>query len=574
MKTAATFSVPTGGPAPGSPVVARAVGAVPAALPDHEDARLAALERHMLLDSDSEESFDDLVALASEVCGTPIALVSLVDRDRQWFKARVGLDATETPRELAFCAHAILEPREVFTVTDATRDARFAGNPLVTGDPHIRFYAGSPIVDDEGHALGTVCVIDTRPRTLTPAQERSLKALSRQAAFVIRLRQISLDAARIALEQASLTIDARFKQERGSELLDLVLQGRGLGLWDLDVASGRWTANAREHELLGYPFDEGSIGLLDWKALVHPDDLKAVFDSMQPHLRGEAPYYECTPRMKHRHGHWVWMLSRAVVVERDAAGVPLRIVGTHMDVSERRRVDDERRQNAERLELAMAGGSLGLWDLHIATRTMVCNEQWASMLGHPLPDAGRAVELWNEVVHPDDRDAFFVALDAHLTGRTPRLECESRMRHRDGHWIWVMTRARISERDAAGNPVRVVGININITTRKSAEAALADEVNRRRVLFDEAGDSIFVLDRRMHLTNANHAFAATLGYSYDELMRLRPWEWGRGLRHARSIPCAMARDQRGALDRRGPVAPQGRVDPRRRNGLLGGGHRR
>jgi signal transduction histidine kinase len=152
-----------------------------------ESARLAALQRTHLLDTPREKRFDDLVQVAAQICGTPIAVMNLVDADRQWGKAIVGLDDTEAPREDSFCAVAIERPEEVLVVGDAQGDKRFARNPMVLNEPHLRFYAGAPIVDREGFALGTVCVADRRPRELTPDQLEALQALARQAMAQIEL---------------------------------------------------------------------------------------------------------------------------------------------------------------------------------------------------------------------------------------------------------------------------------------------------------------------------------------------------------------------------------------------------
>ncbi|HEY2796503.1 MAG TPA: sigma 54-interacting transcriptional regulator [Thermoanaerobaculia bacterium] len=165
-------------------------GETAADLPPTEETRLEALRRYGILDTPAESDFDDLVLLASQICGTPIAAVSIVDRDRQWFKARVGLDAAETPREVAFCAHAILG-KDLMVVPDAWLDKRFEENPLVTEEPRIRFYAGAPLITRDGVPLGTLCVIDRVPRQLTPEQERALVALSREVVAQLELRKVN-----------------------------------------------------------------------------------------------------------------------------------------------------------------------------------------------------------------------------------------------------------------------------------------------------------------------------------------------------------------------------------------------
>ena len=154
----------------------------------NEPARLAALHSYRILDTEPERAFDDLTMLASHICGTPMALITLVDEDRQWFKSRVGISASETPRAVSFCAHAI-QQHDLFIVSDVRADERFRNNPLVTGDPHIRFYAGAPLVTPEGHALGTLCVVDRVTRTLTREQIEALDALRRQVQSQLELRR-------------------------------------------------------------------------------------------------------------------------------------------------------------------------------------------------------------------------------------------------------------------------------------------------------------------------------------------------------------------------------------------------
>ncbi len=155
----------------------------------NESARLETLKQYRILDTPRETDFDELVRLAALILRTPISLVSLVDQDRQWFKGRYGLEVSETPRRLSFCAYTILQAPEVLEVPDATQDRRFADNELVTGAPHIRFYAGAPLVTPEGHALGTLCVIDTKPRKLTGVETEALRILSHQVMTQLELRR-------------------------------------------------------------------------------------------------------------------------------------------------------------------------------------------------------------------------------------------------------------------------------------------------------------------------------------------------------------------------------------------------
>jgi anti-sigma regulatory factor (Ser/Thr protein kinase) len=191
----------------------------------NETARLAALRRYRILDTEAEQAFDDLTFLASQICGTPLALITLLDERRQWFKARVGIDAAETARTIAFCARTIQQDG-LFVIPDTLADERFRENPLVTGKPwRVRFYAGAPLVTQDGHALGSLCVLDRVPRTLTSNQRAALDALRRQVVAQLELR-LNVDELARALRERDLAEQA--EQQLLQELQTALANARHL----------------------------------------------------------------------------------------------------------------------------------------------------------------------------------------------------------------------------------------------------------------------------------------------------------------------------------------------------------
>jgi len=182
------------------------MNAMTAPIPQNEKKRLKVLWQYEVLDTVPEELFDDLTELAARICEAPIALISLVDEKRQWFKSKVGITVSETSRDVSFCAYAITQG-ELFIVPDATRDERFAGNPFVTSEPKIRFYAGAPLITPDGHALGTLCVIDKVPRELRPEQKQALVILARHVVSQLELRRRSCELVDVRGENLGLKGD-------------------------------------------------------------------------------------------------------------------------------------------------------------------------------------------------------------------------------------------------------------------------------------------------------------------------------------------------------------------------------
>jgi PAS domain S-box-containing protein len=267
-----------------------------APLPPNEAARLETLRRYAILDTVPEQEFDDLTRLAAVICGTPIALVSLVDANRQWFKSRVGIEDAETPREVAFCAHAILQP-DMLVVPDALADERFRGNPLVLGEPNVRFYAGAPLLTQEGHALGTLCVIDHIPRDLSPEQREALRALSRLVVTQLELRRSVSDLSQAIRERRRAETELN---ELFTLSLDMLCIAGFDGYFKRINPSWEKVLGIPAEELLSRPF-------LDF---VHPDDREATLTEMRNIGAGRVTFsfenrYRCAD------GTYIWMLWNA-----------------------------------------------------------------------------------------------------------------------------------------------------------------------------------------------------------------------------------------------------------------------
>jgi hypothetical protein len=254
------------------------MSAVP--LPSNEPERLAALDRYEILDTDPEQKFDDLTQLAKHICDTPIALLSFVDSDRQWFKSRVGLTTTQTPRAISFCGHAIAG-NDVLVVPDAAADERFADNTLVRGEPRIRFYAGAPLVTSEGFALGTLCVLDRVPRELTEEQLEALRALARQVVAQLELRR----RLKMEREEAREAIDER------DTTLQLIVNQMPAVLWSTDTNLRLTSSEGAGLTNLGHrPGQFVGVTLFDFFRTTDPEFLPLV--AHRKALLGESVSFE------------------------------------------------------------------------------------------------------------------------------------------------------------------------------------------------------------------------------------------------------------------------------------------
>lgn len=316
-----------------------------------EELRQRTFASYGVLDTQAEQSFDDVAGFAAALCDAPIALVSLVEGDRQWFKARVGLDADQTPRAHSFCDFAMLGD-DIMVVPDAQADPRFADNPLVTGAPDIRFYAGAPLRSPTGVPLGSLCVIDRTPREgLTDLQRQGLQVL---AAQVVQL----LESRRHEQQAASDVLRITEGEEKFRILADTMPQM----VWSTRADGYHDYYNARWYEFTGMP--EHSTDGEAWNGMFHPDDRAHAWELWRHSLATGEPY-EIEYRLRHRDGDYRWTLGRALPI-RDGEGNIVRWLGTCTDIDDQRRMIEERELVANELShrikniFAVISGLIGL----------------------------------------------------------------------------------------------------------------------------------------------------------------------------------------------------------------------
>ena len=337
-----------------------------------ESERLAALERFEVLDTPSEPLFDSLTDLAAQTFNAPIALISLVDQERQWFKACVGLDIDHTARDISFGQHAILSD-QVLVVLDATQDERFRDSPFVTGRPHIRFYAGAPLITPEGYRLGTLCVIDTAARdTFTDAEASRLQAIAKSVMQALLLRLDSRERERIAV-----------LADQQSQLLKLAEDMAGVGTWSWEVAADRTTWSDQTYRIHGYEPSIEPPALQGVLERYHPDDAKVLADCVQRAVT-EGRDYALEARIYRPDGSERHVVARGAC-RKGPNGAVVAIVGTFQDITEH--------VTAERFIRALTDhlpGMVGYWDAELRCR--FANAAYGEWFGQS-PESMRRITL-------------------------------------------------------------------------------------------------------------------------------------------------------------------------------------
>lgn len=587
------------------------------AKPRNELERLASLEKYKFHSVYNSDEFNFLTELAAQISGCDISLISLIYEDKQWFLSHHGLAVSETPRDYAFCAHAILEPNQILTVENALEDKRFSDNPLVTGDPHIRFYSGIPVFDGDGLPLGTLCVIDKESRQLNDNQIKSLRKIAEQVQKLFELQKLRVEEK---------------KRSRESELNLVLLQDsqelNRIGAWkyDIDTKEVFWTEmvyKIHEVDLSFSPKVESAVNFY------HEDDRQYLLDNLNRCIDlGTEFSIHC--RLITSTGNLIWVRSSGrkvgnqlvgsfqditsikekeikfesiinastsllVILDKSGRITELNNTSTelvHMsredflgkffwdcnywnvganvidDLKEKfnkalqgietseemvfwlfgeitftvhfivRPVYDERKdiafvlveaipiqdlvdeRNHNRFVIEGANVATGQWNC--ITDEIVFDERWYEILGYSSQELEPMnLRKWESFYHPDDlprcREILYKVFEKELEF----YDFEARLKHKDGHWVWINDKGKVLHWSQDGKPLYMYGIHHDVTIRKEKELQLVYQENLLNTLFRNSPVGIVLTDFKDSLyLDVNQSFMDLVGYGKTELLQM------------------------------------------------------
>ncbi|MFN6539219.1 MAG: GAF domain-containing protein [Nostoc sp. EkiNYC01] len=434
-----------------------------------EEARLEALRQYQILDTEPEEAYDNLAQLAAFICNTPISLVNFIDENRQWFKAKVGLNVSEMPRSVGL-SYLCQERRNVVVVPDTLADEKLAKNAVVIGYPYVRFYAGVPLITSRGDMLGTLCVIDQVPKELSQKQVEALVALSRLVIDQLELRRHVSEVSQITEKLVVQEQTARAQSEAARTRITNLLESITDAFFALDKKWRFTYVNGQAEQLLQKNQNQ-LLGKSIWTVFQ-----KIIGTTFEKQYRKAV--------------------LEQVSVEFDEFFVPLnRWFQVHaypgkdglsvyfQDITERRRTAEALQESEQRWQLALQGNNDGIWDWNLKTNEVFFSTRWKEILGYEDHEVCNCWDEWTKRIHPDERDLVVQTFQDHFAKKTPFYVCEYRVQCQDGSYKWILDRGQALW-DALGDVVRMVGSYTDITDRKRTEEELQRQ-NLRSQLFSE-----------------------------------------------------------------------------------------
>ncbi|WP_258807477.1 diguanylate cyclase [Pseudidiomarina sp. CB1] len=471
----------------------------PFPVPKNEKARVQLLHELELLDTDADPIFDRITLLVKELLRADAALITLLDEERQWFKAKVGFNESETPRKVSFCTH-VIAAGETMVIEDATQDKRFCDNPYVVQKEGVRAYAGAPItLYDEFH-LGTLCVISHQPRQFSAAELRYLETFA---------------------DWVAATIADRFEIDNYRAERDVLAQGPVCAVvWRIEPNVHLSYVAENAERVIGYDRDFLLRADVHYEAIVHPVEREELLARMQRLIDGEEDALEMDYRVvRELEGRkvirWVHHFARA---DKDKEGNVLRVRGYLLDDSKGKQLELALKEANQNFDIALTAGEYFTWSWMLQSDELDISHRWQVYLGYV--SAEQEALDWRELVHPDDLKQLQARVQEHMRGSADRFEMRFRIRHHEGHYVWVHSIGKIVEFDEQRRPLRMTGIHHDISEQVANETFLQQQaeilelvshVQHEFMLAKDFSDVCdYALPKLMKMTHTNVGFVGEL----------------------------------------------------------------
>ena len=496
------------------------------ALDNKEMARLEALREYQILDTEPEEAYENIAQLAAFICNAPIVLVNFIDENRQWFKAKLGLDCREMPRSVGL-SYLCQERRELVLIPDTLADEQFANNLVVTGYPNVRFYAGVPLITPRGDMVGTLCVIDRVPRELDEKQVEALKALSRQVIDQLELRRNLTEVCRFAQELKR----TEKKLAHSENLLRTIIQSEPECVKLLTKDGTLLDMNPAGLAMIEADFLNQVQGRCVFP-IVAAEHRQAFVNLTERVFQGETEILEF--EIIGLKGNRRWLETHAAPL-RDANEEIIALLSVTRDITERKQTEASLRESEQRLKIALQAAKLGSWELNLQTNELSASNQCKVNFGLP-PEFELSYSALEERIHPDDRayrqEQIQEALEQHKD-----YEAEYRNIWLDNSVHWLLARGQTIY-EADGSPARMIGVTLDITSRKQAEeerqillmqeqAARAEAEAARNQsinILESITDGFYTLDHQWRFIYINQQAEPLLRRKRSELLGKCIWD--------------------------------------------------
>lgn len=474
----------------------------PAPVLKNEAERLEALKAYEILDSAPEKEFDDISKIASQICGTPISLITLIDEERQWFKSTHGIELTDTPRTIAFCAHAIADPENMLVVNDTTKDERFVDNPFVIGDPPVMYYAGAPLVTSEGYALGTICVIDNEPRELNQEQLDALKALSNQVMLLFELRKKNVEINRSKILFQHLV-------ERAE---DYVYEVNAKGVFSY--------CNPQIPKDTG--FSQAELAKMHYTELVHPDDKERVteFYLDQVSQQKVESYIEFRVRTKDLN-HTPIFVGQKANISYTEEGELSRVRAIARNITKEIQLSEERDEK-EKLYKLISENAHDLVCLHDVdgTYTYVSPSVKENLGYEPEELLGKSPY---DFILEEDKERAYNEAHAPLKKGQKQNVLKYRLRHKSGEYIWFESVSSAVKNDK-NEIVALRSSTRNIQTQVRQEEIINEQNLKLQSFVSSTPAPVAMLDRELKYLAYSEKWIEAYGLQGQDIFGKRHYD--------------------------------------------------